>query len=333
MLGLLRRRQGILLAVFGTVLMILMLADQSIYGLMGRLFSGSGTWATIGDRSISSETRAQLARELEVLDRVGWMGIGAGPLGVIEDPAHWLLLTEMARNAGFTTGSLATEMQEAELAQVYTAAGRTPEVDRALSNLFGVIRMFGAMANSPTLSDRRLIRDASSIFGGADCRLMVLEAQATGDEPSDEAIASHFETYRDVEPSDPEQAFGYRLPDRVAVDWFTLPANVIEDAARASEAMDTIAVLKHWKTNPRGRAFPAYDASIEVPEVVIDDLLAIETDALFDRVDRRLSSTLLEARRDLKTTPEGAFKLPENWSRVQARSVRFGGTGRPRDFG
>ena len=71
---------------------------------------------------------------------------------------------------------------------------------------------------------------------------MVLEAQATGDEPSDEAIASHFETYRDVEPSDPEQAFGYRLPDRVAVDWFTLPANVIEDAARASEAMDTIAV-------------------------------------------------------------------------------------------
>ena len=41
-------------------------------------------------------------------------------------------------------------MQEAELAQVYTAAGRTPEVDRALSNLFGVIRMFGAMANSPT---------------------------------------------------------------------------------------------------------------------------------------------------------------------------------------
>ena len=304
MLRLLRRRQGILLAVFGTVLMILMLADQSIYGLMGRLFSGSGTWATIGDRSISSETRAQLARELEVLDRVGWMGIGAGPLGVIEDPAHWLLLTEMARNAGFTTGSLATEMQEAELAQVYTAAGRTPEVDRALSNLFGVIRMFGAMANSPTLSDRRLIRDASSIFGGADCRLMVLEAQATGDEPSDEAIASHFENYRDVEPSDPEQAFGYRLPDRVAVDWFTLPANVIEDAARTSEAMDTIAVLKHWKTNPRGRAFPAYDASIEVPEVVIDDLLAIETDALFDRVDRRLSSTLLEARRDLKTTPE-----------------------------
>ena len=317
MLRLLRRRQGILLAVFGTVLMILMLADQSIYGLMGRLFSGSGTWATIGDRSISSEARAQLARELEVLDRVGWMGIGAGPLGVIEDPAHWLLLTEMARNAGFTTGSLATEMQEAELAQVYTAAGRTPEVDRALSNLFGVIRMFGAMANSPTLSDRRLIRDASSIFGGADCRLMVLEAQATGDEPSDEAIASHFETYRDVEPSDPEQAFGYRLPDRVAVDWFTLPANVIEDAARASEAMDTIAVLKHWKTNPRGRAFPAYDASIEVPEVVIDDLLAIETDALFDRVDRRLSSTLLEARRDLKTTPEGAFKLPENWSETR----------------
>ena len=41
MLRLLRRRQGILLAVFGTVLMILMLADQSIYGLMGRLFSGS----------------------------------------------------------------------------------------------------------------------------------------------------------------------------------------------------------------------------------------------------------------------------------------------------
>ncbi len=225
--------------------------------------------------------------------------------------------TEMARNAGFTTGSLATEMQEAELAQVYTAAGRTPEVDRALSNLFGVIRMFGAMANSPTLSDRRLIRDASSIFGGADCRLMVLEAQATGDEPSDEAIASHFETYRDVAPSDPEQAFGYRLPDRVAVDWFTLPANVIEDAARASEAMDTIAILKHWKTNPRGRAFPAYDASIEVPEVVIDDLLAIETDALFDRVDRRLSSTLLEARRDLKTTPEGAFKLPDNWSQTR----------------
>ena len=47
---------------------------------------------------------------------------------------------------------------------MYTAAGRTPEVDRALSNLFKVIRMFGAMANSPTLSDRRLIRDASSIF-------------------------------------------------------------------------------------------------------------------------------------------------------------------------
>ena len=49
MLRLLRRRQGILLAVFGTVLMILMLADQSIYGLVGRLFSGSGTWAHVPD--------------------------------------------------------------------------------------------------------------------------------------------------------------------------------------------------------------------------------------------------------------------------------------------
>ena len=237
------------------------------------MFSGSGTWATIGDRSISSETRAQLARELEVLDRVGWMGIGAGPLGVIEDPAHWLLLTEMARNGGFTTGSLATEMQEAELARVYTAAGRTPEVDRALSNLFGVIRMFGAMANSPTLSDRRLVRDASSIFGGADCRLMVLEAQATGDEPSDEAIAAHFETYR-----------GRGTKRSRASLWLPSPRSRgrgLVHAAREChrrrgpcfEAMDTIAVLKHWKTNPRGRAFPAYDASIEVPEVVIDDLL------------------------------------------------------------
>lgn len=317
MLRLLRRRQGILLAVFGTALMILMLADQSIYGLMGRLFTGSGTWATIGERPVSSETRSQLARELEVLDRVGWMGIGAGPLGVIEDPAHWLLLTETARNGGFTTGSLATEMQEAELAQVYTAAGRTPEVDRALSNLFGVIRMFGAMANSPSLSDRRLIRDASALFGGADCRLMVLEAEPTGDEPGEEAIAAHFEKYQDIDPTNSEEAFGYRLSDRVAVDWFTLPANVIEDAAKATEAMDTIAVLKHWKTNPRGRAFPEYDASIEVPDLVYEDLLAIEADALFDRVDRRISSTLLESRRDLKTTPEGAFRLPENWEQTR----------------
>ena len=113
-----------------------------------------------------------------------------------------------------------------------------------------------------------------------------------------------------------EQAFGYRLPDRVAGIGSRCPrmsSKMRPGFGSHGHHCDPEAL----ETNPRGRAFPAYDASIEVPEVVIDDLLAIETDALFDRVDRRLSSTLLEARRDLKTTPEGAFKLPENWSETR----------------
>ena len=52
------------------------------------------------------------------------------------------------------------------------------------------------------------------------------------------------------------------------MDWFTLPANVIEDAARAS-GHGHHCRAEEWKTNS-GSGLPAYDASIEVPEVVIE---------------------------------------------------------------
>ena len=129
----------------------------------GRLFS---VWyvGTIGDRSISSNP-CPVGPRLEVLDRVdGWDR--CGPSGVIEDPAHWLLLTEMARNAGFTTGSLARKCKKQNWPRCTPPPAEPRSRPCVVEPLWGDPHVW-CHGQQPNLSDRRLIRDASSIFGGA----------------------------------------------------------------------------------------------------------------------------------------------------------------------
>ena len=94
----LRKYNKWILAVGGTLLMIVFLIPQAISSLSQRAAVGSAVWATIGEdkEEISGEERRQTERELVVLEQLQGLGI---PM-IAKEPAHWYLLVREAEDAG-----------------------------------------------------------------------------------------------------------------------------------------------------------------------------------------------------------------------------------------
>ena len=102
----LRKYNKWILAVGGTLLMIVFLIPTAISGLSQRAASGTAAWATVGPERRENVTQTdlfQVRQVLELLPQAPLPGIG-----VVDQPEHWFLLVREAEQAGVlrSTGSV-----------------------------------------------------------------------------------------------------------------------------------------------------------------------------------------------------------------------------------
>ncbi|NNF42823.1 MAG: hypothetical protein HKO59_16400 [Phycisphaerales bacterium] len=306
-----------ILAVGGTLLMIVFLAPQAIQTLSQRAALGGAVWATIGGTDVPAEVRRECEQELQIIEA---LSRAAPTLAITDRPEHWYLLVREADQAGLLGGRASDLLSADQMEVLFQVAGRSQLVDQAVGKRLAIDRLLLMYQGAAKLSDNRLRRMAERMFHGVEARVLVIEAEADASvEPTEAAIAAQFEKYRDIapggEPEEPGQpAFGYRLPDRFKIEWLTVAADDVRALVESTTGQDGVALFKHWQQHAASRGFPSPEPGQEVPEVVVEDLVKEKTTETLDVIQRFANDQLLASWRRLSLR-DGYYQLPATWSR------------------
>ncbi len=339
MLKFLRRYNKIILVIGGIVLMVAFLVPQALQQI-GRS-QQNRTIARFDGRSLTAMQATRAAQELGLAE-TALLGIDIKRLFEIEDGLHWALLTHEASGAGFVGGPSSAQSVLDEMAAIIATfegqrrqqAGQIVDigslerdvrealtqqharlsvregggaVDEALAKLAGVLRMRMAYQSAARLS-------AASARGAADAFFNAVEIDAAGipadslvgevGEPTGEALAAHFEQYRDVEPGSGDHGFGYRQPDAVKLEWLSVDREFIRRAVR----VDAIEMRKRWQTG-RDR-FPG---EFETEKGRVEELMRAEaTQTAMTEADQVVKAEMVQQAR--RFAGDGVWqKTPAGW--------------------
>ncbi|MHC4808902.1 MAG: hypothetical protein ACYTEV_00865 [Planctomycetota bacterium] len=311
----LRRYSKWILAVFGSLLLVVFLAPTAVQEFADARARGSLVWASVGPEAeeLGPDVQLEAATELNILEPL----IRPLPfLGEIREPEHWYLLVREARMAGLvpTRGSIEMDPQIAE--QLFVRVGRNQRTERALAGLQGVLRLIDRWQRGATMSDRRMQASARELFHELSARVMAIESDPeTAPMPEESAILAHYEAYRDIEPGAGEGPgrFGYRLPNRFTIELLHVPAEAIDRLVEAEGSLEERALTRHWVRNAESRGFPPFELGAEVPDVVRTDLLEELESARRDAIEKWIVGRQLELTRGLASDELGFSVLPEDW--------------------
>lgn len=206
----LRLYQGWILAVFGTLLLIVFLLPQAIEGLFQYSAVTGGDWATVdGDTTVSNGELMQVQGELRVVELVGNQVING--LGAQADPAYWYLLSREAEQAGLVGGTgVGRDMLTAMSEQLAARGSTVPETEllirmmgsaqfsdqdvfKTLAKIQGVNQLAARYQTAARYSDERLRQAAAELGLAVDADLVIIDArkEETPDAPAtDDASAT-----------------------------------------------------------------------------------------------------------------------------------------------
>ncbi len=315
----LRKYNKWILAVGGTLLMIVFLIPTAIQGLSQRAATSRATWATVGPNGKEVVTQVELSQvreELVVVQNMQY--VMPSSVGTVNQPAHWYLLTREAEEAGLVPGTslIYARLQDQTLRNLAAIAGTTPQVMlRTLSKIEGISRMARLYRAPGKFSDRRLRHHARRLLARVQAQIVVIEAFRVEDapEPDEAEIERHLAEFAELRPGEGDKGFGYLLPDRCKLEWLTVSADAVRRMVESGEKLNGVALRKHWRLNPDGR-FPDVTDGASVPEAVRADLLEQLTQAALDRIAKFASDQLRTLRRGLDDR-DGYLILPDDWAR------------------
>ena len=320
--------------VAGSVLLLVswLVADGSAQ-LLQDVLSGTSTYARTADGTTVSVADAErMRREARAASLVGSQALTV--LGATEDPSHWYLLSREAQEAGLVGGvgdgrarladiAAANNVPEAQLLGGLMRESRlsSNEVLETLAKVNGIERMLGLVLNSGArLSDPRMRQASARLQLGATGDVVVLDAASVNlpgiPDPTDEALQAQLDAYGSAAPDPSGRTFGYRMPDRLKIEWMRIPSASIAAAVEKSDAVSSVELRKYWIENR---------AEFEAAEALAAQAPTFES--MRDAVRARVVAKMIEQRRTeiakfmademamaLRGVPQrnGYYELPED---------------------
>lgn len=188
-------------------------------------------------------------------------------------------------------------------------AGLTEEQwDHTLASFVGMLRMVEGYLQSARVSDRRALQQARKLAEAATIDYAIVSSDRLADKvpaPTDAEMTAHYEKYKGVEPGTGEHGIGYRMGDRVRVEWVQINKARVAEAIRLNDAH----VRERWNQSNKGGTQAQFDAAKPEFEKTLrrqyaDDLLRI--------ADGRFREIAAEANRKFQL--EGRWRVvPPNW--------------------
>jgi hypothetical protein len=278
----------------------------------------SAVVATVDGTAITREELIEYQEQAKIIDRMQGDGALMIPfVGTLDGWEQWYLLVREARQAGMIGGYATSPLTEDQSIQFARGFGVSPQtIQKTWVNFAGVANYLLHLNNSAPLSDRRLRRNGRRLFDTATAQVVSIKADtpSANNMPSEEALQSHLDNWGDTEPGQGDHGFGYRLPDRVQMEWISIPNAVIRQSLTSSEAMNEIDLLKYWRRHEGEKGIPNIsDGDLEIPEVVRTRMLDELTEARRSELSRRASDQLRTPRRGFDED-RGYIILPEDWA-------------------
>ena len=306
-----------LLAVFGSGLMVIFLMPE-IPSLVSNMGLNSAVVATVDGTAITREELIEYQEQAKIIDRMQGDGALMIPfVGTLDGWEQWYLLVREARQAGMIGGYATSPLTEDQSIQFARGFGVSPQtIQKTWVNFAGVANYLLHLNNSAPLSDRRLRQNGRRLFDTATAQVVSIKADtpSVNSTPSEEALQSHLDAWGDTEPGQGDHGFGYRLPDRVQMEWISIPDDAIRQSLTSSEAMNEIDLLKYWRRHEGEKGIPNIsDGDLEIPEVVRTRMLDELTEARRNELSRRASDQLRTPRRGFDED-RGYIILPEDWA-------------------
>lgn len=214
-----------------------------------------------------------------------------------------------AQAVQYYRGKAQTEGVEMMRLQIREKTGiSAADLETAIAEYRGIVRMFNTYIGSPRLSDRRVIATARRLGETTTADYVLVGADRLASrvpEPTAEEITTHYEKYKNVAPGTGEFGIGYRMPERVKLEW--IEVNKLK-VASAIKLIDTH-VRERWNARNPGKPPADFAATREAFETELRNQYAEEVIKLVDVRYREIAG---EANRAYKV--DGKFrKLPEDW--------------------
>jgi len=303
-----------LLALGGVVLMLAFLAPPSVGQMWDSFGAGSAVHARFDDgRTVSVGQWQEVNRELNVLESLARFGQGVHYINEFPTEEHWFLLSTEARDAGLVV-DLSARFSQQQVNEIAAEIKQPPQlVDRVFGTLLGVNMMMDMFVNAPRVSDRRYEALARRMFHAATIDAVVIPATPAKDapEPTDQEIADQMAKYADKAAGEGDMGFGYKVPDRVKIEWLQVPADAVRAIVQGGPGMSNTELRKHWQKNPE-QTFPAVEPAATIPDVVRNDLLSTLTRSRLDEIAKFAGDRLRMDRRVLKEE-HGFLTLTPDW--------------------
>ena len=137
--------------------------------------------------------------------------------------------------------------------------------------------------------------------------------------PSEQELTELFEQYKENLPGESQPyGFGYHLPDRIKIEYMTIPIDQITERIDVDEAE----VLDYYETNQdqfknqnneEENTQPPIRPYQEVRQQIIDQLTRQKTEQLATKMVNSAQAILFEDSRDLKEDEEGYRDIPDSF--------------------
>lgn len=344
MLRFLRRYNKGILVVGG----VLLLVAWSISGSLDRIAkatAGRGaTWATVDGTAVRAGDLQKLQAELQLIDVIG-SGVLPVP-DVSKDPLYYYLLQKEASENGL----IGTQVDGLRWLETTLAAGNaqiTPDqwigvlqartgqsrqaILETLAKISGMRRLVNMAENAPRLSDRRLQGAASLMLASVDADVVVIDARrlaATSSvQPTDAQLQKQLDEYGAKTAGVDGAIFGYKLPNRLKLEWLIVPAASIRTAVEASDRLNNIELRKYRDRNIAMFPKPADgsdnfdDVRDTVRTALLNDLVAEKTGDVAKFAADQMALPLRGLPR------EGVyFTLPADWDAKRPALDQLGAT-------
>ena len=317
----LRKYNKWILAVGGTLLMITFLIPFAFDRLGQMVARGGAPWANVGQKQqkVTVNELARVQRELDVLQyALRYQPLIPGP-GIVDQPEHWYLLEREAKAAGLIGGAAVVPFgAEWQIQQIAAGSSeQTSFVLQTLAKLDGVRRMIGLYVDRSKFSDRHLKHRAKRSFHAVTAQLVVLEATEPDTPPSfgDTELAEQLAKYAENPPGEGDMGFGYRLPDRVKLEWLVVTAESVRTMIREGGRLGPVAQRSHWRKLWRADpgTYEKPTGEQEVPEAVSSDLLEKLTTRTLQEIARFADQEQLTSSRRGIPRRDGYLVLDDDW--------------------
>ncbi|HMN95278.1 MAG TPA: hypothetical protein PKC43_03590 [Phycisphaerales bacterium] len=339
MLRFLRRYNKGILVVGGVLLLVAWAVSDSLSRISAASAAASTAWAVMDGRTISAADRQSAQGDMKLLQALGPLMSAFGrpvlPIpGADRDPVHYFLLRHEAERAGLVGPAAEGQRFLEEMLAAFPAEGR-PDVDQflvslqiqsglnrtaaleGLARVEGIWRLVSLYDSAPRLSDRRMKAAASRLMASVDSDIVVLDARRLArrlDWTPDEAdLEAQLARYGDALPS-AGSPFGYRLPNRVRLEWIVVPAAAVRGSLDRSEQLSNIELRKHRERHLA--IFPRPLDGSDDFEFIRDAVRLHRLNELYEaKIAEIIKFAGDQLQHPLRGLPRDGFyvKLPEDW--------------------